>query len=120
MKNVPTKLDACLDEMHEITTRFTTDSARLQALAEQVRKFTEGIDIPSIDTRYALTKGQKKFYDYVAKYVDALGVWPTYYEMQNYFGWASPHSVTQHIQALCKKGWLRKRSNGDYEIVVIT
>lgn len=43
-------------------------------------------------------------------------VWPTYREIVDHFGYRSPNSVTQNLQALAKKGFLR-RDNEGYQLV---
>ena len=55
-----------------------------------------------------LTKKQKRFYDYLFSYHEENGVLPTHIRIQTHFGYKSPNSVTQHIDALVNKGWLRR------------
>ena len=60
------------------------------------------------------TRKQVSFYDYICKHKSDNGIWPTYREIQSAMGYKSPHSVTQNIQSLIKKGWLGKEDNGAY------
>ena len=56
--------------------------------------------------RHQLTAKQHRFLQYLLDYVDEHSVWPTYREVVEYFGFASPNSVTQNLQALRRKGYL--------------
>jgi len=58
-----------------------------------------------------ITPLQRKVYDYVASIVGARGYAPTVREIQHRFGYASPRSVTQILDALERAGWL-KPANG--------
>jgi repressor LexA len=49
---------------------------------------------------------------YLKDYLMEHGVWPTYREIVDYFGYRSPNSVTQNLQALHKKGYLRREEDG--------
>jgi SOS-response transcriptional repressor LexA len=64
------------------------------------------------------TRKQLYFYDFICHYKAHFGILPTYREIQAELGYKSPHSVTQNIQSLIKKGWLRKEDNGAYVTVV--
>ena len=67
--------------------------------------------------RKQLTQKQYEFLHYLRGYVErSRGLWPTYREMVDYFGYRSPNSVTQNLQALCKKGYLDRE--GDVYTVV--
>lgn len=61
-----------------------------------------------------LTKKQKEFYDYIKDYRDEQGIWPTYREIADRFGFKSPNSVTQNLQSLVKKGYLTKTEDNEY------
>lgn len=65
-------------------------------------------------SRKKLTAKQHAFYKYLTEYVVEHGVWPTYREIVERFGYRSPNSVTQNLQALEKKGYL-KRDNDGYQ-----
>jgi repressor LexA len=60
------------------------------------------------------TRKQVSFYDYICRYKSEYGIWPTYREIQSGLGYKSPNSVTQNIQSLIKRGWLRKEDAGAY------
>lgn len=63
-----------------------------------------------------LTGKQKKFLDYIVRYRQEQGIWPTYREIADEFGFRSPNSVTQNLQALLKKGYLVKGEDQEYEL----
>lgn len=64
--------------------------------------------------RRDLTDKQEAFLDYIRSYADEEGVWPTYREISDHFGFRSPNSVTQNLQSLHKKGYLEKDGDGFY------
>jgi len=64
--------------------------------------------------RRGLTQKQASFLDYLKDYVNEEGDWPTYREISDAFGFRSPNSVTQNLQALEKKGFLVKEDDGFY------
>lgn len=63
-----------------------------------------------------LTRKQHEFFTYIVDYKKEHEVWPTYREIAEHFGYASPNSVTQNIQALLKKGYLVKRDDEEYDL----
>lgn len=63
-----------------------------------------------------LTRKQNEFFTYIVEYKKENEVWPTYREIADHFGFASPNSVTQNIQALLKKGYLIKRNDEEYDL----
>jgi SOS regulatory protein LexA len=63
-----------------------------------------------------LTRKQHEFFTYIVEYRKDHEVWPTYREIADHFGYASPNSVTQNIQALLKKGYLVKRDDEEYDL----
>lgn len=62
-----------------------------------------------------LTSKQKQFFQFIRSYKDSEGVWPTYKEIADHFGYKSPNSVTQNIQALVKKHYLVRKGD-DYDL----
>ncbi|MCH8277250.1 MAG: repressor LexA [Bacteroidetes bacterium] len=62
--------------------------------------------------RKYLTDKQKMFLSYLRDYATEGGVWPTYREIGDYFGFRSPNSVTQNLLALVKKGYLLRDEDG--------
>jgi len=64
--------------------------------------------------RRGLTQKQESFLDFLKDYVDHEGDWPTYREISDQFGFRSPNSVTQNLQALEKKGFLVREDDGFY------
>lgn len=63
-----------------------------------------------------LTRKQQEFFNFIVDYKKEHEVWPTYREIADHFGYASPNSVTQNIQALLKKGYLVKRDDEEYDL----
>ncbi|MEX0684923.1 MAG: transcriptional repressor LexA [Balneolales bacterium] len=63
-----------------------------------------------------LTPKQKEFLKFISDYKFEQGIWPTYREIADEFGFKSPNSVTQNLQSLVKKGYLEKGDDNDYEI----
>ena len=63
-----------------------------------------------------LTRKQQEFFNYIVDYRKEYDVWPTYREIADHFGYRSPNSVTQNIQALMKKGYLVKRDDDEYDL----
>ena len=66
-------------------------------------------------SRKQLTSKQHAFLAYLRKFIEENDVWPTYREIVDYFGYRSPNSVTQNLQALYKKGFLSRTQDG-YEL----
>ncbi len=67
-------------------------------------------------SRKQLTSKQHSFLQYLADHVRKQKVWPTYREIVDHFGYRSPNSVTQNLQALAKKGYLMRDQHG-YRLV---
>lgn len=63
-------------------------------------------------SRKQLTSKQHTFLQFLAEHVRMQKVWPTYREIVDEFGYRSPNSVTQNLQALAKKGYLTRDQNG--------
>jgi repressor LexA len=59
-----------------------------------------------------LTAKQHAFLEFIAEHVRRTKVWPTYREIVDHFGYRSPNSVTQNLQALEKKGFLDRDDHG--------
>lgn len=67
-------------------------------------------------SRRQLTHKQHTFLEFLREHVRERKVWPTYREIVDHFDYRSPNSVTQNLQALAKKGYLRRDYNG-YHLV---
>ena len=67
-------------------------------------------------SRRKLTAKQYAFLEYVKQFVREQSIWPTYREIIDEFGYRSPNSVTQNLQALHKKNFLRRDQDG-YHLV---
>lgn len=64
-------------------------------------------------SRRQLTKKQKDFLQFLRDFLmESGGVWPTYREIVDSFDYRSPNSVTQNLQALVKKGFLKRDNDG--------
>ena len=63
-----------------------------------------------------LTRKQQEFFSFIVDYKKEYDVWPTYREIAEHFGYKSPNSVTQNIQALLKKGYLVKKNDEEYDL----
>ncbi|MDG5767326.1 transcriptional repressor LexA [Balneolales bacterium ANBcel1] len=63
-----------------------------------------------------LTRKQKQFFDYIVSYKNEHDIWPTYREIADEFGYKSPNSVTQNLQALVRKGVLIKTEDEEYDL----
>lgn len=63
-------------------------------------------------SRRQLTAKQLSFLRYISDYIAENEIWPTYREIVDHFGFRSPNSVTQNLQALYRKGHLRKDNQG--------
>jgi len=63
-------------------------------------------------SRRQLTSKQHAFLKYLKEYLADNGIWPTYREIVHTFGYRSPNSVTQNLQALYKKGFLLRDEEG--------
>ncbi len=62
--------------------------------------------------RRQLTSKQHRFLQFLLEHVEEQSVWPTYREIVEHFGFTSPNSVTQNLQALLRKGYLEQDENG--------
>ncbi len=63
-------------------------------------------------SRRQLTHKQHAFLEFLRAHVAGHKVWPTYREIVDHFGYKSPNSVTQNLQALSRKGFLRRGRDG--------
>jgi len=67
-------------------------------------------------SRRHLTSKQHAFLQFLHEHLRERRVWPTYREIVDAFGYRSPNSVTQNLQALARKGYLNRDPNG-YQLV---
>ncbi len=63
-------------------------------------------------SRRKLTPKQHAFLEYLKEYVRDNDIWPTYREIADHFGYRSPNSVTQNLQALQRKDFLQRGPSG--------
>lgn len=59
-----------------------------------------------------LTKKQKQILEYLESFTKKMGFPPTFKEIMKEFNFASPTAVTGHINALEKKGYIKKSHKG--------
>ena len=62
--------------------------------------------------RKKLTAKQHEFLQFLIDHTHETGVWPTYREIIDHFGYSSPNSVTQNLKALYRKGHLTRDDDG--------
>lgn len=55
-----------------------------------------------------LTKKQAQILEYITNYIEENNISPSYYEIQDHFGFKSIHAVQRHLQALIKKRHIKK------------
>ena len=67
-------------------------------------------------SRRHLTRKQHAFLEYLQGHLEERKIWPTYREIVDHFEYRSPNSVTQNLQALARKGFLRRDRDG-YHLV---
>ena len=58
-----------------------------------------------------LTDRQQEIFDFIRKQQQMRGLMPSIAEMQEHFGFASQTAVVNHLQALIRKGVLRREPN---------
>jgi repressor LexA len=66
--------------------------------------------------RKKLTAKQHEFLQYLIDHTKENGVWPTYREIIEHFGYSSPNSVTQNLKALHRKGHLKHNEQQGYHL----
>ena len=63
-----------------------------------------------------LTPKQRQALDIIAEHIDSEGTFPTQAHMMKELGARYPHSITQYLRALVRKGHLVKIGFGQYEL----
>lgn len=58
-----------------------------------------------------LTDRQQEIFDFIRTQQQTRGFMPSVAEIQRQFGFASPHAVTSHLQALIRKGVIQREPN---------
>ncbi len=58
-----------------------------------------------------LTKRQAEILEYIAEYISRQGFPPTLKEIGAHFGISSTNAVSDHLKALSRKGYLRRRAD---------
>ncbi len=64
-----------------------------------------------MDKKMILTKKQKEVLDYIISYNQKEGIYPTYSEIQNHFGFKSKGSVQDYIHYIKEAGLLKESKN---------
>lgn len=67
----------------------------------------------------SLTERQRDVLDFIASQLESLGFPPTISEIQQQFSFKSPNAVGQHLEALVKKGWIKRHPHKSRGIEVI-
>ena len=67
-------------------------------------------------SRKKITAKQYEFLQFLIDHTEETGVWPTYQEIIDHFGYKSPNSVTQNLKALKKKGHLEYDEDRGYHL----
>jgi len=62
------------------------------------------------------TPKQQKILDFIEQFTSSSGYAPSFQEIQNHFGFASPNAATKHVQALVKKGLVQAGSGKSRQI----
>ena len=58
-----------------------------------------------------LTARQQRVYDFISNKIRSQGFGPTIREITDEFGWKSPTAALAHLQALEKKGYIKREPN---------
>lgn len=64
------------------------------------------------------TDRQQRFYDFFVKFINDNGVSPTVRDVMLGLGFSSPNAVVCHVDALIRKGRLRRVGSGQSRSVV--
>ena len=98
--------------------QFLTGSCGVTALTAPPCLFYK-THLPSVPDTYVytmsrrqLTQKQHAFLEFLRTHVAEHKIWPTYREIVDHFDYRSPNSVTQNLQALSRKGFLRRGRDG--------
>lgn len=103
--------DALIDGRSSGPLRFDQLPSHLKARV--VQRFSAGIRAAFFNEappaqRYGLTQRQRKCLDFIADYIAGNGRAPTYREIADAMNWANRGTVNQFINALEKRGYLRR------------
>lgn len=63
-----------------------------------------------------MTENQFRFYQYIRKFIQVRGEFPCFEDMRQRFGYRSTHSVTVKLRVMIQKGFVVKKSRGNYEL----
>ena len=74
-----------------------------------IDKHTNVCYINSMNAKRELTHKQAKIFDYIRNRIWSDGYPPTIREIAKSFGYSSLRTVQVHLEAMEKKGWIRKR-----------
>lgn len=69
--------------------------------------------------KYPLTKVQKKYFDFIAKYIEENGICPSYEEIKNGCNKKTKSSVFLVVNSLERKGWIKKLPGASRAIVIL-
>ena len=60
-----------------------------------------------------LTDLQQQLWQFILSHYEDHGLFPSYADMQEAFGYSSTNSIYQHLQSLEKKNYLAKQGRGN-------
>lgn len=66
-----------------------------------------------------LTPAQGKVLFFINVYHRDHGMYPSYREILEHFGWSGLNNVSEHIEQLVKKGWLKKPAKKSRAYIVL-
>lgn len=66
-----------------------------------------------------LTKRQREIYEYIVRTIETTGRQPTIREMAMQFNITSPNGIMCHLQALERKGWVRRTNSGHAGLILL-
>jgi|TARA_R100000479_G_C6295982_1_gene168376 repressor LexA len=69
--------------------------------------------------KYPLTKVQKKYFDFIAKFIKENNICPSYEEIKQGCGVGSKSTVSFNINALERRGWIKRLSGTARAIIIL-
>jgi repressor LexA len=69
--------------------------------------------------KYPLTKVQKKYFDFIAKFIKENDICPSYEEIKQGCGAGSRHTVWFNVTALERRGWIKRLPGAARAIIIL-
>ena len=69
--------------------------------------------------KYPLTKVQKKYFDFIAKYIEENDICPSYEEIKQGCGAGSKNAVFVNVNSLERRGWIKRLPGAARAIIVL-